>query len=701
MAFQRYRPATAVTLDTIAALNRASRPNMTFSGLTVTEECAKVGYLLNTMHPDSSDHVTYFGNSFEEAVSGAVRLVRHLCKVDRVGDPQSWILVVDDDSRLRNYFDPLDEGAEHALARHMMFARTAAEAIDLLDERPWAAVFVVAGPDDRRESVLAEAKSRRLLRLFCDPRELPDRADWQRPDADVYIYGENLTEFQVPFGCYVMTRSAYQVWNNPIDAMAQVSTFAASATALTLVLQTLRDRGFVAARNADVLRRVDESRSARNECYRRFVNPSSGDLQEGFGIDYEVATANGMTLRLRDGTAYIDCASGSGSNLRGHNPVELPAELGRHDTTVDYSALLADYLCEKTPFDVVLPAVSGATSVENALLLARLARPDRPRIVTLRGNFSGKTIPSLNVSRYGPQRSSSIAGAYEPYYPDVVFVDPFAADAAARLAEALDDPAVGLFWAELIQGTTCIPIPEHLMAVICDSRRRRGFLVGVDEVLTGVWRSSERFLYHTGLLDHADLAALAKPLSDMTIPIAAALAKQQVLDDAMVTNADAVRRLCEQYRNNLSAHIAWQALRSVDTPEGHRIRRHELEVLRSGLDRAIERSAAFASVQGCGSHIRILLNRKFFPFRDGTPMAELVDQMVVELILRRTGIALGRGRFFPPIFPPPGSMSEVADRLEAGLPRVTVTAIYRMLIVKMTRLIAHFARRRFTANSFD
>jgi acetylornithine/succinyldiaminopimelate/putrescine aminotransferase len=699
MDHQRYLPATAETIDTIAALNRAHRPNMSFSGLTVTEECAQVGYLLDGMHPDSGDHVTYFVNSFEEAISGVARLVRHSSKVGKCTNPQSWILIIDTDGRLAEYFDPLGEGPTRGLARHMVFASSVEQAMAALNDKSWSAVFVVADSVERCDEVFAAASARGAMRVFCDARDLPERGRWRAPEADVYVYGENLAGRQLPFGCYVMTRGAYAVWNNPIDAMAQISTFAASATALHLVLNTLRQQGFVSTADDEVLAGIDQDKQLRNECYRRFVNPSSGQFQEGFRIDYEVDTATGMTVRLRDGTTYIDCAFGTGTNLRGHNPVQLSETLSQHDPEVDYIELLTGFFVERTPYDTVLPAVSGATSVENALLLARLARPDRPKIVTFLGNFSGKTIASLNVSRYGPQRSSSVVGAYEPYYPDVTFVDPFSSDAVERLNEALDDPQVGLFWAELIQGFTCTPVPADLFEVICDQRRRHGFLVGVDEVLTGVWRSSDRLLYHSDLLDHVDLTTLAKPLSDMTIPVAATLARKEVVEAASANYPDAVHRLHEQYRNNLSAHVAWRALTSVDSPESQRIRRKELAILRSGLERAVDRSAAFDSVRGLGAHIRITLNRRYFPFRDGSPMGELIDQMVGDVIMRRTGVVLARGRFFPPIFPAAGSMAEVASRLEGGLPRVTVYQIYRTLLVKMFELTTYLVHRRFATSS--
>lgn len=690
MDYQRYTTAGEATIATIRDLNRRKRPNILFAGLAITIECAQVGYLLDALHGPQADRVTYFGNSLEEAVSGAIRLVRQASKVDDFRSPDSWILVVDHDGRLSDYFDPLAEGGERALARHLSFVPTAAAALAALKDRQWSAVLILADGGEDLDDLLAAAADRRIMRILCDTRPLPPAGEWQpgRTGADVYVYGENLTDYQVPFGCYVMTPDAYRVWNNPVDAMAQTSTFAASATALTLVVNTLRDKGSVTAHQERVLTAIENDRKTRNEYFRRYVNPSAADMMEAFGLDFDFDRADGMEISLRDGRSLLDCACGTGANLRGHNLPDLDEALAAHQPDADYVGELAEFLCERSGFDEVFPAVSGATSVENALVLARLALPDRPRIVTFAGNFSGKTITTLNVSRYGPQRSASIPGAFEPYYSDVVFVDPFAPTAARDLRSALDDPQVGLFWGELIQGTTCEIIPPALLSIVAEAKAARGFIVGVDEVLTGVWRSADTFLYHEGVLAGVvDIVTLAKPLSDMIIPVAATLARAGVVADAEVTNTGAVQRLRSRYRNNLGAHIAVNALRAVDNPASHEQRRTERETLLRGLQALTATSPLIRSVEGAGAHVRIDIDRRCFPFRENTVLSEMVDQSIEDLILRRCGVILGRGRFFPPIFPPAGAMADVVERLQRGFDGFTVATVYANLV----RNIAAFA----------
>lgn len=695
----RYRPATRNTIDTLIELNRSKRPNILIAGLAITVESAQTGYLVNELlsagNAPGTDHVTYYANSLEEALSGAIRLVRHTSKVHRERDPESWILVLDRGDRLRRYFDPLDEGGDGALTRHVSFVSSPTDALRALAQRRWSGL-VVLDPDHDSAELLAAAKQGNIIRVVAESRELAG-ADQSggRPEADVFVFGENLTDFQAPFGCFSMTREAYRVWNNPLDAMAQTSTFAASATALTLVADTLRRKGYVGDEQERVLAEIRTFKDVRNDYFRRYSNPSAADLLEAFGLDFDFAGADGEQIVLRGGTTLLDCALGNGANLRGHNPSDVADELSGHDEQLDYSARLAQLLCTLSGFDEVFPAVSGATSVENALCLARMARPDKPRIVTFRGNFSGKTIPSLNVSRYGPQRSASIDGAFKPYYPDVVFVDPFGPNAAAELSEALEHPDVGLVWCELIQGMSCVAIPTELLRIVTDARERLGFLVGVDEVLTGVWRSADTFLLQqTWLPDAVDIVTIAKPLSDMMFPMAAALATSAVTAAARVNYAEALADLQSRYRNNLGAHVAWHALSAVDTPESHAQRRAERAVLADGLRALAASSPLYQSVEGYGAHLRLILDSRYFPFKENTLMGELLGQAMEDLILRRCRVILGRGRFFPPLFPPAGSMAEAIGRLEQGFEGVTPATVYGTLARCVAGLAGFMLKRQ-------
>ncbi|ESV65212.1 hypothetical protein L833_2604 [Mycobacteroides abscessus MAB_091912_2446] len=92
MDSHRYRAATRDTIDTLIDLNTSKRPNILIAGLAITAESAQTGYLISDVLPADAGYVTYYANSLEEALSGAIRLVRHTSKVEAGHDPKagSW-----------------------------------------------------------------------------------------------------------------------------------------------------------------------------------------------------------------------------------------------------------------------------------------------------------------------------------------------------------------------------------------------------------------------------------------------------------------------------------------------------------------------------------------------------------------------------------------------------------------------------------
>jgi len=696
----RYRPATRATLSTLADLNRQGRPNLLFAGLAITPEAAQLGYLLSRLHDPLTNHYLLLKNSPEEAISGAVRIARQSGNLT-TGHGNS-VLIVGAPQELKTYFNPLNEPIDSALVPGIQFESSSRIAADLLPSGAFSAVLSVLGDDVDSMSVRTlndVARSCGLLSGVYDTRPLScapgeSHLSATATGADMYVYGENLVDGQVPFGCLLMTPHAYRVWDNPLDGMSQGSTFSASTGVLTIAMNALRGMGLVRTEDEAVLSQIAADRKVRNEYFGRYVNPHAVTLLESFGLDFEFRHAAGMTMELSDGRRLCDCTGGMGSNLRGHNPPDIVEEVfTSHDESVDYSAQLTEALHRLTGFPEVLSAVSGTTAVENALALARLARPSRPKIVSFTGNFSGRSLAPISVSRYGPPLPSSIPDAFAPYCPGVVFVDPFSTDAANQLTHALSDPAVGLVWCELIQGSSCLPIPDHLLKIIEDLKPGNGYLVGVDEILTGAWRADEEFLYHARHLPSTDLVSISKPLSDMSIPMAAALATREVVDDARRTDSVAVDQLRAQYRNNLGAHIAVHALGKVDTPGAHAERRKARKILTDGLERLVKQSSLYEGVTGRGAQLRLVPSRKYFPFKAGSFAAEMTESSFENLVLQQCGVILSRGRFLFPIFPQAHDLEETMRRMQQ-LADVGPIAVYRGTVINVVKLFAHMGLQR-------
>src|SRR5262249_33195199 len=111
----------------------------------------------------------------------------------------------------------------------------------------------------------------------------------------------------------------------------------------------------------------------------------------------------------------------------------------------------------------------------------------------------------------------------DPLYPDVVYVDPFAEDAEARIEAALQQHPVAVVQLELVQGVGGVrPIPERVVRYLEARRKHWGYLLLVDEVQTGMYRTGQ-FTLSRAMGLTPDLLLLGKGTSDMMFPFALVL----------------------------------------------------------------------------------------------------------------------------------------------------------------------------------
>jgi acetylornithine/succinyldiaminopimelate/putrescine aminotransferase len=717
----RFLPSTVETRKSIADFVTSGRANMLFASCFVNVESAQLGLVLSRLVSrgagsagagsagGAGDYHSFFTNSSLEALAGAVKLCRHRSvRGSRADD--GWILMVDPARRFTDFWDPLGAGPEKALAPHIRTVGTVAEAAPLLAGRLWSGVVVALDegdpPFDAHRELLDRAAASGATAVLADLEAAPGAggALGRGVAADVHVLGENVAGRQVPFGCFTMSEKAYAVWDNPVDTVAHTSTFGGNGLCLTIVLDVLRAAGLVDPGLEAELDAIAASMPARLDAFRRYVNSFAGDAMAAFGLAVDIVEARGSRLRLADGRTVLDCTGGAGANLRGHNPPDIvPDVLDRHDPDDDHRGLLAASLSALTGFSQVFPAVSGATAVEAAMTLAMLANPDRPLVLTFDGNYSGKTLGSMNLSKRGPLFIESDRDAFKPYYHGLVFVDPFAADAAPELEKLLRSGRVGLVWFELTQGVLCRTIPREIVDLVGALKDECGYLIGVDEVLTGVWRHGEPFLAHQGVapVPGVDVVAMAKALSDMTMPVGAALATDAVAAAAERTNPGHVETLRTHFRHDLGAHIARHALEQVSAPESVAAQARRHREFRAGLERVVAGSGLFEGVVGPPGHVRLQLSRRWFPFHSRSRAGQIAEAALSELILIRSGVLIGQLRFFPPVFgPAPGGESdlrEVVDGIEAGTRGATPLTVYRHAGRRLVPTAAALARRRAAA----
>src|SRR5262249_42430517 len=155
----------------------------------------------------------------------------------------------------------------------------------------------------------------------------------------------------------------------------------------------------------------------------------------------------------------FDCVSGVACSIRGHNPPGYVDEMDSMPEDTQCRAEVASRLQDLTGLECVLPAVSGATAVENALKIALVAQFPRRHVLALRAGFGGKTLLSL-VGTANPAYKQHI----DPLYADVSYIDPFAPDAKDQIEQALAQHSVALILVELIQAVGGVRrVPEHVI----------------------------------------------------------------------------------------------------------------------------------------------------------------------------------------------------------------------------------------------
>jgi acetylornithine aminotransferase len=155
---------------------------------------------------------------------------------------------------------------------------------------------------------------------------------------------------------------------------------------------------------------------------------------------------------------------------------------------------------------------SGTEAIEAGLKLARLNRAGgvRPRILSLRNSFHGRTMGALSLTG-----KLSLREAFEPLVPGIEHID----STLEALEAAMDDTVAALF-VEPIKGEAgVLDLPEGYLTRARELTTKHGALLILDEIQTGVGRTGSWFAFQQeGVVP--DALALAKGIAG-GVPIGA------------------------------------------------------------------------------------------------------------------------------------------------------------------------------------
>ena len=204
----------------------------------------------------------------------------------------------------------------------------------------------------------------------------------------------------------------------------------------------------------------------------------------------------------------------------------------------------------------------------------------------------------------------------------------------------------------------CEHLPKPILDVIDGLKDQCGYLIGVDEVLTGGWRTGNSYLAHQGKLSGSDIVSIGKTLSDMILPMAAVLVTDAVYEWARETNPAHVERLTKHYRNQLSANIALNALSRVSSDECRSAVVLQQRTVEEGLREIAAASKLFSGVTGYGGLLLLAMNKKYFPFHHRSKLGNMLELAMSHLIFVRCGVLVfscGSCIGYPPPRPTPSN----------------------------------------------
>jgi adenosylmethionine-8-amino-7-oxononanoate aminotransferase len=265
-------------------------------------------------------------------------------------------------------------------------------------------------------------------------------------------------------------------------------------------------------------------------------------------LDYpNVERGEGVWLYTTEGRQLLDACSGGAmtSNL-GHGAREVIDAGARQAEKIAYFYMdhftnepmeqLADRLIAVAAPEMarVRFASSGSEANETALRLARAfhvdrGEPDRWRVISFAQAYHGSTMATLALTG----RTRTLQAPYEPYLSPHLHIrsgETALEELDARLEEAGPE-SVAAFFCEPVGGAArpAYSPSESFWRGLDERRRKHGFLVCFDEVVTGMGRTGSWFAYQQ-LPIEPDIVTLGKGLGAGYAPISAVLCKQHVYD---------------------------------------------------------------------------------------------------------------------------------------------------------------------------
>jgi adenosylmethionine-8-amino-7-oxononanoate aminotransferase len=302
-----------------------------------------------------------------------------------------------------------------------------------------------------------------------------------------------------------------------------------------------------------------------------------------------VESASGVRLRLSDGTELVDGMSSWWAAIHGYAVPELDAALADQAARVAHvmfgglthapGVRLAERLVSLTPdgLDHVFLADSGSVSVEVALKMVLqhqrgLGRPERTRMLTVRGGYHGDTFGCMSVC--------DPVGGMHAMFRDVLPQQVFAprppapggdvegwADLVRALAAERTAELAGIVVEPLLQGAGGMHVYDAAcLRVLREVADEHALVLVFDEIATGFGRTGALFAAEAAGVT-PDVLCVGKALTGGYLTLAAVLCTGEVARGVSASESGVLMHGPTYMGNPLACSVALASLDLLETSD--------------------------------------------------------------------------------------------------------------------------------------